>query len=86
MKMENGDQGHFKMGMRLDFYGAIIPLTASGHIVQTQQNLQYLNLRCWFMKDDKAAINHMFYRTTVTAHKWQPWRRSLYQFAHLMFK
>jgi enterochelin esterase family protein len=33
-----------------------------------------------------AGINSYFYVSPDTAHEWQSWRRSLYQFAPLLFK
>jgi enterochelin esterase-like enzyme len=35
---------------------------------------------------NKAGINTHFYVSPLTAHEWQSWRRSLYQFAPLLFK
>jgi len=35
---------------------------------------------------EKAGINHIFYLSPGTAHEWQSWRRSLDQFAGLIFK
>jgi enterochelin esterase-like enzyme len=34
----------------------------------------------------KAGINTHFYVSLLTAHEWQSWRRSLYEFAPLLFK
>jgi len=34
----------------------------------------------------KAGINSVFYESPETAHEWQTWRRSLYQFAPLLFQ
>jgi enterochelin esterase family protein len=34
----------------------------------------------------KAGMNTQFYVSPQTAHEWQSWRRSLYQFAPLLFK
>ena len=34
----------------------------------------------------EAGINSVFYESPNTAHEWQSWRRSLYQFAPLLFK
>lgn len=34
----------------------------------------------------KAGMNTQFYISPQTAHEWQSWRRSLYQFAPLLFK
>ena len=35
---------------------------------------------------NKQGINHIFYESTDTAHEWHTWRRSLYQYAQLLFK
>ena len=35
---------------------------------------------------DNAGIKHVFYESSGTAHEWQTWRRSLYQFAPLVFQ
>ncbi len=34
----------------------------------------------------KEGINAHFYISPNTAHEWQSWRRSLYQFAQLVFQ
>jgi enterochelin esterase-like enzyme len=34
----------------------------------------------------QAGINSVYYESPETAHEWQSWRRSLYQFAPLVFK
>jgi enterochelin esterase family protein len=34
----------------------------------------------------EAGMNTHFYVSPQTAHEWQSWRRSLYQFAQLLFK
>ena len=34
----------------------------------------------------QAGVNSHFYESPQTAHEWQSWRRSLYQFAPLLFK
>ena len=34
----------------------------------------------------KAGIRHVYYESPGTAHEWQTWRRSLYQFAPLLFQ
>ncbi len=34
----------------------------------------------------KAGINSVFYESPLTAHEWLSWRRSLYQFAPLLFQ
>ena len=33
----------------------------------------------------QAGINSHYYESPLTAHEWQSWRRSLYQFAPLLF-
>jgi len=35
---------------------------------------------------DKAGIKYVYYESPGTAHEWLTWRRSLYQFAPLLFK
>jgi enterochelin esterase family protein len=35
---------------------------------------------------DKAGIKHIYYESSGTSHEWQTWRRSLNQFAALIFK
>lgn len=35
---------------------------------------------------DKQGIKYVYYESPGTAHEWQTWRRSLYQFAQLIFK
>jgi len=34
----------------------------------------------------EAGVNAVFYESPNTAHEWQSWRRSRYQFALLLFK
>jgi enterochelin esterase family protein len=34
---------------------------------------------------EKAGIKHVYYESPGTAHEWQSWRRSFYQFAPLLF-
>jgi hypothetical protein len=34
----------------------------------------------------EAGINSHYYESPLTAHEWQSWRRSLYQFAPLLFQ
>ena len=34
----------------------------------------------------QAGVNSYYYESPLTAHEWQSWRRSLYQFAQLIFK
>jgi enterochelin esterase family protein len=35
---------------------------------------------------EKAGIKHIYYESPGTSHEWQTWRRSLHQFATLLFK
>ena len=35
---------------------------------------------------EKAGIKHVFYESQGTAHEWQTWRRSLHEFAPLLFR
>ena len=35
---------------------------------------------------EKAGIKHVYYESPGTSHEWQTWRRSLHQFAALIFK
>jgi enterochelin esterase-like enzyme len=35
---------------------------------------------------EKAGIKHIYYESPGTSHEWQTWRRSLHQFAGLIFK
>nr|WP_315158653.1 alpha/beta hydrolase-fold protein [uncultured Flavobacterium sp.] len=35
---------------------------------------------------DKQGIKHVYYESKGTAHEWQTWRRSLHQYAGLLFK
>jgi enterochelin esterase-like enzyme len=35
---------------------------------------------------EKAGIKHIYYESPGTSHEWQTWRRSLHQFAALIFK
>lgn len=35
---------------------------------------------------NKQGIKHIYYESPETAHEWQTWRRSLYQYAQLLFK
>jgi enterochelin esterase-like enzyme len=35
---------------------------------------------------DKIGIKHIYYESPMTSHEWQTWRRSLQQFASLIFK
>jgi len=34
----------------------------------------------------EAGVNSVYYESSNTAHEWQTWRRSLHEFAPLLFK
>ena len=34
----------------------------------------------------EAGVNSVYYESPLTAHEWQTWRRSLHQFAPLLFE
>ena len=34
----------------------------------------------------QAGVNSVFYESPLTAHEWQSWRRSLHEFAQLLFQ
>ncbi len=46
----------------------------------------YSGLKALHEALDKAGIRHVYYESPGTAHEWQTWRRSLNQFAGLIFK
>ena len=35
---------------------------------------------------NQSGVNAIYYESPLTAHEWQSWRRSLYQFAPLLFQ
>jgi len=35
---------------------------------------------------EQAGIKHVYYESPGTAHEWQTWRRSLHEFAPLLFQ
>jgi len=44
------------------------------------------NARRFHASLDSAGVKHKYYESEGTAHEWQTWRRSLHQFAPLLFK
>jgi enterochelin esterase-like enzyme len=44
------------------------------------------NIQGFHLALEKANIKHVYYQSAGTAHEWQTWRRSLNQFASLIFK
>jgi enterochelin esterase family protein len=73
-KSEITDMDAFKQKVKLVFcsYGSLEPGAASG-----KTNAAALK---------EAGVNSFYYESPLTAHEWQTWRRSLYQFAQLLFK
>jgi enterochelin esterase-like enzyme len=51
--------------------------------VERDGNPNILNLH---KELEKAGINHIYYESPGTAHEWQTWRKSLYEFAPRLFK
>ena len=35
---------------------------------------------------ERAGVKHIYYESLGTSHEWQTWRRSLHQFAAMLFK
>lgn len=46
----------------------------------------YSNVNSFHYELEKAGIKHTYYESPATGHEWQTWRRSLRQFAGLLFK
>jgi enterochelin esterase family protein len=46
----------------------------------------YTGIKTFHDELDKAGIKHIYYESPGTGHEWQTWRRSLRQFAGLIFK
>jgi enterochelin esterase family protein len=42
--------------------------------------------RAFHQKLENAGIKHVYYESPGTAHEWQTWRRSLHEFAPLLFQ
>lgn len=46
----------------------------------------YQSVNNFHLAIEKAGIKHIYYESPGTSHEWQTWRRSLFQFAPLLFK
>jgi enterochelin esterase-like enzyme len=46
----------------------------------------YKSVNAFHLALEKAGIKHVYYESPGTSHEWQTWRRSLNQFASLIFK
>lgn len=46
----------------------------------------YKSVNGFHTKLEQAGIKHIYYESPGTSHEWQTWRRSLHQFAALIFK
>jgi enterochelin esterase-like enzyme len=46
----------------------------------------YKSVNNFHLSLEKAGIKHIYYESPGTSHEWQTWRRSLHQFAALIFK
>ena len=68
------DMADFKKKVKLVFvsYGGREPGSVNGKA--TAEELK------------KAGVNSVFYESPLTAHEWQSWRRSLHEFAQLLFQ
>ncbi len=52
----------------------------------TEPERMYTGVKNFHEALSKAGITHVYYESPGTAHEWQTWRRSLRQFAGLIFK
>lgn len=52
----------------------------------TEPERMYAGVKGFHEALEKAGIKHVYYESPGTAHEWQSWRRSLNQFAGLIFK
>lgn len=52
----------------------------------TEPERMYTGVNGFHKALEKAGIKHTYYESPGTAHEWQTWRRSLRQFASLIFK
>jgi enterochelin esterase-like enzyme len=50
-----------------------------------EQKRMYTSVKDYHDALEKAGIKHVYYESPGTAHEWQTWRRSLYEFAPLLF-
>ncbi len=46
----------------------------------------YASVKNYHLTPEKAGIKHVYYESPGTAHEWQTWRRSLREFAPLLFR
>ena len=46
----------------------------------------YAGIRDLHLALEKLGVNHVYYESPGTGHEWLTWRRSLYQFAPMLFK
>lgn len=52
----------------------------------TEPERMYTGVKNFHEAMEKAGIKHIYYESPGTAHEWQTWRRSLRQYASLIFK
>jgi enterochelin esterase family protein len=52
----------------------------------TEPERMYNGVKNFHEALEKAGIKHVYYESPNTAHEWQTWRRSLKQYASLIFK
>jgi enterochelin esterase family protein len=52
--------------------------------IGTEENVQ--GARAFHQKHDQHGIKHVYFESAGTAHEWQTWRRSLHNFALLLFR
>ena len=52
----------------------------------TEPERMYQGVKGFHHALESAGIKHVYYESPGTAHEWQTWRRSLRQFAALIFK
>ena len=52
----------------------------------TEPERMYTGVKSFHEALEKAGIKHIYYESPGTSHEWQTWRRSLNQFAQLLFK
>jgi enterochelin esterase family protein len=51
----------------------------------TERKQMYEGVKNYHLALEKAGIKHVYYESPGTAHEWQTWRRSLHEFAPLLF-
>ncbi len=52
----------------------------------TEPERMYKSVNNFHLNLEKIGIRHVYYESPGTSHEWQTWRRSLHQFASLIFK